>query len=156
MKYSWNPGATGIAIKNYDGTWDFSDLSKGDSVVVTLFQYYATGFSASCTKIAIQLPAAVHAGQTLRLQPVPYRRPAHKERYDEVAAMKDGEIVAVEFSNPSVEFLSQPKLAVVEILSVDANEALIRLRLKEKNQRGLDLDINEQFVLKVKAPLAKQ
>lgn len=155
VDHSWNPGSQAIAEKNWDGSWEFREVVAGESIVVCLLEYHralGTFDGMACRKIIFQLPAGVQPGDFVKLKEIPGTRPTRKGSYDnDLAGMRDGELTAVEFSNPDLGFMQRAKHASVRILSIGPTAAVIHLRLAADLEyggyKGDALDINEPFTV---------
>jgi hypothetical protein len=160
IENSWNLEAQAIADKVYNDAWEFHELKAGKAVVVRLYRndfLIGTFDGASYREIVFQIPPDVKSGQKISLRTIPAGRPAKKVgKYDHLAPMKDGEVTAFRFGNPSMGWMKKSEIAKVKIVSIDDTEAVIHLRLKADLEEHWDFDIDEQFTLKVTSPARRE
>ena len=63
--------------------------------------------------------------------------------------MKDGEITAFRFGNPMMGWMKRADVASVKVLSLDAKQAVIHLKLKATLDPYWDFDFDQTFTLAV-------
>lgn len=153
IENTWTPNAMAIAEKRYTGAWDYYDQRAGASILVSLSRHdhWVGSFDGnSYFKIAFQLPADVSIGKTVNLRAIPSGRKTRKAPYDyDIANMKDGEITAFRFGNPRMGSMKRADVASVKVLSLDAKQAVIHLKLKATLDPDWDFDFDQTFTLAV-------
>jgi hypothetical protein len=154
IENTWTANATAVAERNYVGAWNYHDQRTGGSILVRLSRHdHSVGSfdGNSFYEIAFQLPLDISVGKTMHLRPIPKNRPTRKAQYNyDVAEMRDGEIAAMRFGNPRSGTMTSADVATVKLLSLDAKQAVIHLKLKATlDNPSFEFDFDEPFTLAV-------
>jgi hypothetical protein len=153
IENTWTPNARAIAEKIYTGAWEYYDQRAGGSILVRLSRHdhMVGSFDGNAYfRIAFQLPADISVGKTVKLHAIPPGRKTRKAPHDyNIAEMEDGEITASKFGNPMMGWMKRAEVASVKVLSLDAKQAVIHLKLKAALDPKFDFDFDQTFTLAV-------